>query len=465
MHSCCFPSGIGIFLMNTSQNQTALLHQQEQELREAVNYAVELAKKAGASAEVAVTKVSGLSVSARQQEVENVEFNNDGALGISLYLGQQKGNASTSDLSHSAIKSAVDAALAIAKYTSSDECAGLAPKELMAFDAPDLDLYHASNIDVDQALQLALQAEKAALDFDSRIVNTEGASFNAHTGVRVYGNSHGMLQSYLSSRYSLSCSVISGIEEQLERDYEYSISRQANQLESATWVGERCAQKAIARLQPQKLATQEAPVVFLNDVATGLIGHLAAAISGGSLYRKSSFLLDHLGKQVLPDWFAISERPHLIAQLASSPFDSEGVRTQNLEIIDQGVLQTYLLTSYSGKKLGMQSTGHAGGIHNWLVKPNLSGGLNALLAQMDRGLLVTELMGQAVNLITGDYSRGASGFWVENGKIQYPVAEITIAGQLSTMLRNIVAVADDIEHRSNIQTGSILLERMNISGS
>ena len=447
----------------TLENATALLRQQEQQLRDAVSLAIEIAQKAGATAEVGVTKSSGLSVSTRLQEIENVEFNNDGALGISVYVGQQKGNASTSDLTPEAIKNTVEAALAIAKYTSPDDCAGLADKELMAFDAPDLDLYHAAEIDVDKAVQLALDTEKAALEHDERIVNSEGASFNAHTGVRVYGNSHGMLQSYLSSRYSLSCSVIAEHQDQLERDYEYTVARDINQLAQPNWVGENAAQKAIARLQPQKLATQEAPVTFLNDVATGLISHLAAAISGGSLYRKTSFLLDHLGKQVLPDWFEIAERPHLIGQLASTPFDSEGVRTQDMEIIRNGILQTYLLTSYSGRKLGMQSTGHAGGIHNWLVKPNSSGKLTALLRQMNRGLLVTEVMGQGVNLVTGDYSRGAAGFWVENGEIQYPVAEITIAGQLPDMLRNIVAVADDIEHRSNIQTGSILLEKMKIS--
>ena len=449
----------------TLENTTALLRQQEQQLRDAVSLAIEIAQKAGATAEVGVTKSGGLSVSTRLQEIENVEFNNDGALGISVYVGQQKGNASPSDLTPEAIKNTVEAALAIAKYTSPDDCAGLADKELMAFDAPDLELYHAAEIDVDKAVQLALDTEKAALEHDERIVNSEGASFNAHTGVRVYGNSHGMLQSYLSSRYSLSCSVIAEHQEQLERDYEYTVARDINQLAQPNWVGENAAQKAIARLQPQKLATQEAPVIFLNDVATGLISHLAAAISGGSLYRKASFLLDHLGKKVLPDWFEIVERPHLLRQLASTPFDSEGVRTQDMEIIRNGILQTYLLTSYSGRKLGMQSTGHAGGIHNWLVKPNSSGKLTALLRQMNRGLLVTEVMGQGVNLVTGDYSRGAAGFWVENGEIQYPVAEITIAGQLPDMLRNIVAVADDIEHRSNIQTGSVLLEKMKISGN
>ena len=454
-----------IIIMKTAENLTALLKSQEQTLRDAVSFAIETAQKAGATAEVGVTKVSGLSVSTRLQEIENVEFTNDGALGISVYLGQQKGNASTSDLSEEAIKNTVEAALAIAKYTSPDDCTGLADKELMAFEAPNLELYHGASVDVEQATKLALEAEKSALEYDAKIVNSNGASFNSHTGVRVYGNTHGMLQSYLSSRYSLSCSVIGGELDQLENDYEYTVSREFDALSSADWVGQNCAKKVIARLNPQKLTTREVPVIFLNDVATGLISHLTGAISGGSLYRKSSFLLDHLGKQVLPDWFQISERPHLLKRLASTPFDSEGVRTQDLEIIQDGVLQTYLLTSYSGRKMGMQSTGHAGGIHNWLVKPNLTGGLTALLRQMGTGLLVTDVMGQGVNIVTGDYSRGAAGFWVENGEIQYPVAEITIAGQLQDMLKNIVAVADDVEHRSNIQTGSILLDKMKISGN
>ena len=454
-----------IIIMKTAENLTALLKSQEQTLRDAVSFAIETAQKAGATAEVGVTKVSGLSVSTRLQEIENVEFTNDGALGISVYLGQQKGNASTSDLSEEAIKNTVEAALAIAKYTSPDDCTGLADKELMAFEAPDLALYHSANVDVEQATKLALEAEKSALEYDAKIVNSNGASFNSHTGVRVYGNTHGMLQSYLSSRYSLSCSVIGGELDQLENDYEYTVSREFDALSPADWVGQNCAKKVIARLNPQKLTTREVPVIFLNDVATGLISHLTGAISGGSLYRKSSFLLDQLGKQVLPDWFQISERPHLLKRLASTPFDSEGVRTRDLEIIQDGVLQTYLLTSYSGRKMGMQSTGHAGGIHNWLVKPNLTGGLTALLRQMGTGLLVTDVMGQGVNIVTGDYSRGAAGFWVENGEIQYPVAEITIAGQLQDMLKNIVAVADDVEHRSNIQTGSILLDKMKISGN
>ncbi|WP_456070141.1 metalloprotease PmbA [Haemophilus paraphrohaemolyticus] len=440
------------------------LQTQEQELRQAVEFALNFAKKAGAEAEVGVTKVAGLSVSSRLEQVENIEFNNDGSLGISVYLGKRKGNASTSDLQPQSIQRAVESALAIAKYTSEDECAGLADKELMAFDAPDLELYHQADLSVDQALALAIEAENAALNADEQIVNSEGATFNSHSGVRVYGNTHGMLQSNLSSRYSLSCSVIAAHGEQLERDYEYTISREFDKLQTPQWVGQQAAFKAVDRLNPQKIKTCEVPVIYYNDVATGLIGHLAGAISGGALYRKSSFLLDHLGKQVLPDWFEISERPHLLRQLASTAFDSEGVRTQNREIISDGVLQTYLMTSYSARKMGFKSTGHAGGIHNWLVKPNRTGGLDTLLKEMDTGLLLTEFLGSAINPVTGEYSRGAAGFWVEKGEIQYPVAEITVAGQLQEMFNQIIAVADDVEYRSNIQTGSILIEEMKISG-
>ncbi|MDP8162383.1 metalloprotease PmbA [Pasteurella skyensis] len=440
------------------------LQQQKETLQQAVSFALNIAKKAGAEAEVAVTKVTGLSISTRLEQTENIEFNNDGSLGISVYLGKRKGNASTSDLQPNAIQQAVESALAIAKYTSEDECAGLADKELLAFDPPDLDLYHQADINVDQAIEMAIQAEHSALNFDKRIVNSEGASFNSHSGVRMYGNTHGMLQGYLSSRYSLSTSVIAAYNDQLERDYAYTISREFNQLQSPQWVGEQSAMRAVKRLNPQKLSTREVPVIFANEVATGLISHLATAISGGTLYRKASFMQDKLGEQVLPNWFEISEHPHLLRQLASSPFDSEGVRTQDRGIIKAGILETYLVTSYSGRKLGLKSTGHAGGIHNWIVKSNRTGGLETLLKEMGTGLLVTDMMGSAINGVTGEYSRGASGFWVENGEIQYPVAEITIAGRLQDMYQNLVAVSDDMELRSNIQTGAILLESLKVSG-
>ncbi|TNG95502.1 metalloprotease PmbA [Pasteurellaceae bacterium USgator11] len=451
--------------MTQQGKEQDLLKQQQNDLLAAAALALDLARQAGAEAQVGATKSIGLSVSTRLQQIENIEFNHDGALGISIYSGQRKGNASTSDLSPQAVKSAVEAALSIAKYTSPDPYNGLPEKALLEFNPPDLDLYHPYEIDVDSAVELALQSETQALQTDARIVNSEGASFNAHRGIRVYGNTYGVLNSYLSSRYSLSCSVIAEADQQMERDYEYTISRRFQDLASPQWVGKQCAEKTVARLSAQKLTTRTAPVIFHADVATGLIGSLVGAVSGSSIYRKSSFLLDKLGCQILPPWFEIEEKPHLLGRLASSPFDSEGVKTSDRSIICDGILQTYLLTSYSAKKLGMQSTGHAGGIHNWLVKPNIKCGLDGLLQQMGTGLLLTDLMGNGVNLVTGDYSRGASGFWVENGVIQYPVHEITIAGQLQTMLANMVAVADDIELRSNIQSGSILLDEMKISGN
>lgn len=437
---------------------------QRQELENAVARALALAATASDAAEVAITKTTGISVSTRLGDVENVEFNSDGALGITVYRGQCKGSASTTDLSESAIRQTVEAALEIARHTSPDPYAGPADKELMAFEIPDLDLFHPMQIDPDLAARYAIEAENTALAADSRITNSDGAAFNSHYGVKAYGNSHGLLHSYPSSRHSLSCSMIGEHNGEMERDYSYTIARDAADLMSPQWVGEECARRTLSRLGARKIATTQAPVLFSSEVATGLIGHLVGAISGGNLYRKSSFLLDKLGNQILPEWFNIVERPHLLKGLASTPFDSEGVRTRDLQIIEQGVLQTYLLTSYAARKLGMQTTGHAGGIHNWQVQ-HTGQDFNQLLRKMDRGLLVTELMGQGVNAVTGDYSRGAAGFWVENGEIQYPVSEITIAGNLKEMFTNMVAVGNDLELRSSIQTGSILLDTMKIAGS
>ncbi len=437
---------------------------QRQELEAAVAKALELAAASSDAAEVAITKSTGLSVSTRMCEVENVEFNSDGALGITVYRGQRKGSASTSDLSEKAIRQTVLAALDIAQYTSADPYAGPAPKELMVQDIPDLDLFHPDEPNPDVATQIAIAAERAALGYSKKIKQSDGGSYDSHYGVRVYGNSHGLLASYASSRHSISCSVIGeGRKGEMERDYSYTVARHRDDLWTPESVGLQAAENTVSRLDPQKLKTGQFPVMFAADVATGLIGHLVMAISGGNLYRKSSFLLDHLGKTILPTWFNISERPHVMRGLASSPFDSEGVRTQDLEIITDGVLATYLLTSYAARKMNMTPTGHAGGIHNWYVK---STGQNyqQMLKELGTGLLVTEVMGQGVNVVTGDYSRGAAGFWVENGEIKYPVSEITIAGNLKQMLQQIVAVGSDIETRSQIQTGSILIESMKVAG-
>ncbi|NOE60435.1 metalloprotease PmbA [Vibrio cholerae] len=437
---------------------------QRQELEAAVAKALELAAASSDAAEVAITKSTGLSVSTRMCEVENVEFNSDGALGITVYRGQRKGSASTSDLSEKAIQQTVLAALDIAQYTSADPYAGPAPKELMVQNIPDLDLFHPDEPNPDVAAQIAIAAERAALGYSKKIKQSDGGSYDSHYGIRVYGNSHGLLASYASSRHSISCSVIGeGRNGEMERDYSYTVARHRDDLWTPESVGLQAAENTVSRLDPQKLKTGQFPVMFAADVATGLIGHLVMAISGGNLYRKSSFLLDHLGKTILPMWFNISERPHVMRGLASSPFDSEGVRTQDLEIITDGVLATYLLTSYAARKMNMTPTGHAGGIHNWYVK---STGQNyqQMLKELGTGLLVTEVMGQGVNVVTGDYSRGAAGFWVENGEIKYPVSEITIAGNLKQMLQQIVAVGSDIETRSQIQTGSILIESMKVAG-
>ncbi|KIC99701.1 metalloprotease PmbA [Hafnia alvei] len=437
--------------------------EQRKTLENAVAQALELAKVGADAAEVAVTKTTGISISTRFGEVENVEFNSDGALGITVYHQQRKGSASSTDLSPDAIARTVQAALDIARYTSPDPFAGPADKELLAFDAPDLDLFHPAELDAERGIELAARAEQTSLQFDPRITNTEGGSFNSHYGIKVFGNSHGMLQSYSSSRHSLSSCVIAEHEGDMERDYAYTIARDINDLKTPEWVGEECARRTLSRLAPRRLPTMEAPIMFAAEVATGLFGHLVGAISGSSVYRKSTFLLDSLGKQILPEWLTINEQPHLLKGMASTPFDSEGVRTVERNIVENGVLQTWLMTSYSARKLGMQSTGHAGGIHNWRIAGQ-GLGFEEMLKKMGTGFLVTELMGQGVSGVTGDYSRGAAGFWVENGEIQYPVSEVTIAGNLKDMWSNLVTMGDDIELRSNIQCGSALLEAMKIAG-
>ncbi|MGL9759733.1 MAG: metalloprotease PmbA [Symbiopectobacterium sp.] len=437
--------------------------EQRKALEQAVAQALELARVASDAAEAAISKTIGISVSTRYGKVENVEFNSDGVLEITVYRQQRKGSASSTDLSPEAIARTVQAALDIASYTSPDPFSGPAEQELLAFNAPDLDLFHPTALDAEKGIELAARAEQAALKADTRITNTEGGSFNNYYGIKVFGNSHGMLQSYLSSRLYMSSCVIAEVNGDMERDYAYTVGRALDDLQSPEWVGEECARRTLSRLAPRKLPTMEAPVMFAAEVATDLFGHLVGAISGGNVYYKSTFLLNKLGQQILPDWLTIEELPHLRKGLASTPFDGEGVRTAQRNIVKDGVLQTWLLTSYAARKLGMKSTGHAGGIHNWRIAGQ---GLNfkQMLKQMDKGLLVTELMGQGVSTVTGDYSRGASGFWVEDGEVQYPVSEITISGNLKTMLRDVVTLGDDIEIRSNIQCGSVLLPSMQIAG-
>ncbi|KMT65013.1 metalloprotease PmbA [Catenovulum maritimum] len=435
------------------------------QVEQAVSEAVALAKKLGATAsEVSMSKQQGISVGCRMQEVETVEYDYGGALGIAVWFGQRKGTASTSDLSPEALKKTVEAACNIAKYTSEDPFSGIADPDLMIKTVPDLDLYHPSNINTDQAIKMTLDCEKAGLEADERIQNSDGASFSSHTGFKVYGNSTGLIAAYPSSRHSLSCALIAGLGEDMQRDYAYTVSRVANNLESADVVGKRAAAESVARLNARQLSTMKVPVLFNSEIASSLFGHFIAGISGGNLYRKATFLLDSLNTQVFPDWLNIVEDPLIPQGLSSRAFDSEGVATQKRNIVENGVLNTWLLTSYSANKMGLQTTGHAGGIHNWLVGAG-GGSFQQMLQKLDTGLLVTEMMGQGVNVVTGDYSRGAAGFWVEKGIIQYPVHEITIAGKLSDMFSSIVAIGDDIDPKGSIQSGSVLISEMQVAGN
>ena len=423
----------------------------------------EAREQGASSAEAAASFDSGLAINVRKGDVETIEHTRDQGLGVTVYFGQRKGSASTSDFKPEAIRETVRAACNIARYTNEDPCSGLAEAELMAGDLPDLDLYHPWDITPEEAIELGIRCERAALDLDPRISNTEGAGINTHSGLHVYGNSHGFVGGYPSSRHSLSCSVIGRQEQSMQRDYWYTVARRAEQLEPEAEVGRIAAERTLARLGARKIGTCQVPVIFRADVAGSLLRSLISAISGSSLYRKASFLLDQLGEPVFPSYIQIQENPRMPGGLGSASFDSEGVATRDKQIIRDGVLQTYLLGSYSARKLGLQSTGNAGGVHNVSITPG-DQDLDGLLRQMDRGLLVTEMMGQGVNMVTGDYSRGASGFWVEQGEIQYPVEEITIAGNLKQMFSQLLAVGNDLDLRSSIRTGSLLIERMTVAG-
>lgn len=433
-------------------------------LKVVVQQLLDEARSQGATAaEAAFSVDNGLSVSARLGEVETVEYHCDQGIGVTVYFGKKKGSASTNDISTGSLKETVKAACSIARYASEDEFAGLPDPELLATEFPDLDLNHPWALNAEQAIEVAIECENAARGYSSEINNSEGASVNTHQGTRVFGNSLGFLQGYQSSRHSVSCSVLAGSGDSMQRDYWYSVARNPLDLESAAQVGEKAAQRTLARLGARTLGTRQCPVLFAPEMASGLIGALLGAISGGSLYRKSSFLLDSLGTRVMPEFVRIHEQPLLPRALGSASYDAEGVATRARDIVSNGILQSYILSTYSARKLGMQTTGNAGGVHNLIVEPG-DRDFAEMLKLLDTGLLVTELMGQGVNRVTGDYSRGASGFWVENGAIQFPVQEITIAGNLKDMLRNIVAIGSDTDLRGNIRVGSILLERMAVAG-
>ncbi|MCJ7451755.1 MAG: metalloprotease PmbA [Steroidobacteraceae bacterium] len=429
-----------------------------------VEIALEEARALGASpAEAAVSVDVGLSASVRLGEIDTVEYQRDRGMGVTVYFGTRKGSASTADLGAAALRETVGKACSIARFTSEDSCAGLADPDTLATDVPDLDLSHPWDLTPERACELALECEAAALAVDPRITNSEGAAVSSHRGIRAYGNTHGFLRCYPGSVHSVSCAVLGSEGDAMERDYWYSTVRDWRELEAVASVGRLSGERAVRRLGARKVATTRAPVLFSPEVARGLIGHFIGAIRGGSQYRRASFLLDAAGQQVFPDWFSISERPHLPKALASAPFDHEGVATRDRELVEAGVLLGYVLGSYSARKLGLRTTGNAGGTHNLMVRGN-GGDLAEMLRRMDRGLLVTELMGQGVNGVTGDYSRGAAGFWVEGGRIEYPVHEVTVAGNLKDVYRNIVSVGNDVDLRGGIRTGSILVGEMTIAG-
>ncbi len=435
------------------------------DLQAQVEQIIAEARRQGASAcEVAVSMEQGLSTTVRQGEVETVEFNRDQGFGITLYVGQRKGSASTSASGEAAIRETVAAALAIAKHASEDDCAGLADAALMARELPDLDLYHPWAIAPEQAVELALACEAAAFATDKRISNADGTSLSTHQGCRVYGNSHGFVGGYASTRHSLSCVMIAEGEGQMQRDYWYDVNRQGELLADPLSIGRKAAERSVARLGARPVPTCEVPVLFAAELATGLFGHFLAAISGGNLCRHSSFLEGALGLRLCPEWLNLDERPHIPRAMGSATFDGDGLATYAKPFVAGGELVSYVLGTYSGRKLGLPSTANSGGVHNLFVSHG-DEDQQALLKRMGRGLLVTELMGQGLNLVTGDYSRGAAGFWVENGEIQFPVQEVTIAGNLKDMFRQIVAVGSDLELRGNIRTGSVLIERMTVAGS
>ena len=434
------------------------------ELLALVELALAEARALGASeAEAAISMDVGLSVSARLGEVETVEYQRDRGMGVTVYFGTRKGTASTADLSPGGLRETVGKACSIARFTAQDPCAGLPDPDTLATQIPELSLSHPWDLTPEQACEMAIACEAAAMAVDPRITNSEGASVSTHRGVRAFGNSLGFLGAFPGTAHSISCSVLGVEDEEMERDYWYSTARDWRELEAAESVGRRSGERAVRRLGARKLATTKVPVLYSPDVARGLISHFLGAIRGGSQYRRASFLLDAAGTQVFPDWFALSERPHLPKALASAPFDHEGVATSDREIVADGIVLGYVLSTYSARKLGLRTTGNAGGNYNVIVHGR-GRDYDGMLKALDRGLLVTELMGQGVNGVTGDYSRGATGFWVENGQIAYPVHEVTVAGNLKDIYRSIVDVGSDMDLRGGIRTGSILLDEMTVAG-
>ncbi|MGF1547738.1 MAG: metalloprotease PmbA [Thiotrichales bacterium] len=431
---------------------------------DAVQHALDEARRQGATAADAGASLdSGLSVNVRMGEVETLEYHRGQGMAVTVYFNQRKGSASTSDLSGKAIVEAVAAACRIARYTSEDEFAGLADAELMAREQPDLDLYHPWDLNAEQAIEIARACEAAGFAVDPRLTNSDGASVSAFEGVSAYANSHGFLGVRAGSRHGLSCALIAEDEHGMQRDYHYSNARLPADLEAPEQIGREAARRTVARLSGRRLGTRKAPILFTPELARGLIGQFVGAISGGALYRRASFLYDAIGEQLFPSFVRLHEDPLIPRGLGSAAYDGEGVATRPRDLVSAGVLDGYVLSSYSARKLGMQTTGNAGGVHNLRIEPG-NQGRDELLRAMGTGLLVTELIGHGLNMVTGDYSRGAAGFWVEHGEIQYPVEEITIAGNLREVFKGIVAVGNDLDLRGNIVTGSLLIGEMTIAG-
>jgi PmbA protein len=439
-------------------------HAVGESLQTVAAHAVALARRHGADqSEVGVSYEEGLSVTVRMGELESVERQRDRGLAITVYREQRKGSASTTDFSATSIEDTVRKALSIGSFTTADEYAGLAEADLMAKSMKDLELYFPWDVDVDRATELALRSETAARSLDGRIANSEGASVSSGVGQRVYANSHGFVGAYPTSTHSMSCSVLAKADDSLERDYWYTVSRHPDDLESPEDVGEAAARRALHRLNARTLSTRKVPVLYPAELAKGLFGHLIAALRGTAQYRRASFLLDAVGKQILPPFIDIEENPWIPRALASAPFDAEGVATRRRRLVEGGVLQGYVLSSYSARRLGLATTGNAGGIHNLLVKPT-AGTLEDLIKDCDEAFVVGELLGQGVNTVTGDYSRGAAGFWVERGEIVHPVHEVTIAGNLKDLLSEIQAVGSDIDERGTVRCGAVRVDGLTLAG-
>jgi PmbA protein len=436
-----------------------------EELESLVRAALEEAKARGVDqAEVAASIDTGLAATARLGDVENLEYTNDRGLWITVYKDSRKGSASTSDTQPESIKEAVDKACTFADCTAQDQYAGLADAEMMCTETKDLDLDHPWSIEAADAIDMAIACEKAGLGVDSRITNSEGATVSTNRGLRAYGNTHGFVGSYAKSSHSISCVVLATENGEMQRDYYYSAARDVSDLEDLTHIGVTAGRRAVSRLGAQKIKTTKAPVLFIPELARGFVGHAIGAASGGAQYRKASFLLDAVGEQIFPEFVSVEERPHIPKGMASASYDGEGVGTWDRDIVSGGVLREYVLSSYSARRLGLQTTANAGGAQNLLV-PGTGGDLESLIAEMGTGLIVEELIGHGLNMVTGDYSRGAVGQWVENGEIKHPVHEVTIAGNLRDLYPRIAAIGDDQDLRGGIRCGSVLVEEMTIAGA